>query len=46
MTVTEIDAALAVFRRCEDALLRHSIATVKSAVLTEQIVIEMERMSA
>lgn len=43
MTVTEIDAALAVFRRCEDALLRHSIAAVKSAVLTEQIVIEIER---
>lgn len=39
----EVDAALIVFKRCEDALLRHSIAVVKDAVLTEQITIELEQ---
>lgn len=44
MEVSEIDAALVVLKRCEDALLRHSIAVVKDAVLTEQVAIELDRM--
>lgn len=43
LTVAEIDAALAVLKRCEDALMRHSVADVKSAVLTEQVAIEFEQ---
>lgn len=42
----EIDAAMMIFKRCEDALLRHSVAVIKDAVLTEQINIELERISA
>lgn len=44
MTVAEIDAAMAVLKRCENALLRHSVAVVKDAVLTEQVAIELDRM--
>lgn len=43
LTVAEIDAALAILKTCETALLRHSVAAVKSAVLTEQIVIELDQ---
>ena len=47
LAVAEIDAALAFLRVCEDALIKHTVEEVKSAVLTEQIVIEMdERMAA
>ena len=47
LTVDEIDAALAFLRTCEDALIRCSVSEVKSAVLTEQLAIELdERMAA
>lgn len=42
LTVAEIDAALAFLRVCEDALIRHTVEEVKSAVLTEQLNIEFE----
>lgn len=45
LLVQEIDAALIVLKRSEDALLRHSVAAVKDAVLTEQINIELERIA-
>lgn len=44
LTVGEIDAALALLARSETALLRHTVAAVKSAVLSEQIDIEMDAM--
>lgn len=44
LTVQEIDDALALLNRCENALLRHSIEAVKSAVQTEQISIELEAL--
>ena len=44
LTVAEIDDALALLRRCEDALIRHSVDAIKSAVLTEQCVIEMDSL--
>ena len=44
LTVAEIDDALALLRRCEDALIRHSVDAIKSAVLTEQCVIEMDAL--
>ena len=40
----ELDAALSLFKQSENALLRHSIAAVKSAVLAEQIVIELDSL--
>lgn len=47
LTVEEIDAALAFLRVCEGELIRHTVGEVKSAVLTEQIAIEIdERMAA
>lgn len=44
LTVQELDAALSLFKQSENALLRHSIAAVKSAVLAEQIVIELDSL--
>ncbi len=44
LTMPEIDEALALLRRCEDALIRHSVDAIKSAVLTEQCVIEMDAL--
>ena len=44
LTMPEIDDALALLRRCEDALIRHSVEAIKSAVLTEQCVIEMDAL--
>ena len=44
LTVTEIDDALRVLRHCENALLKHSVAELKGAVLTEQVAIEFEQM--
>ena len=44
LTVAEIDDALALLRRCEDALIQHSVDAIKSAVLTEQCVIEMDSL--
>ena len=47
LTVAEIDAALAFLRTCEDALIKRTTEDVKSAVLTEQIAIELdERIAA
>lgn len=42
LTVAEIDSVLTVLHQCEDALIRLPYATIKSAVLTEQIAIEMD----
>ena len=44
LTMPEIDEALALLRRCEDALIKHSVDAIKSAVLTEQCVIEMDAL--
>ncbi len=44
LTAVEIEQALAVCTLAESALLRHPVAVVKAAVLTEQIVIEMEAL--
>lgn len=44
LTIPEIDDALSLLRRCEDALIRHSVDAIKSAVLTEQCVIEMDAL--
>ena len=47
LTVAEIDAALAFLRTCEDALIKRTVDEVKSAVLTEQLAIELdERIAA
>jgi hypothetical protein len=44
VTAAEIEQALAVCTLAESALLRHPVAVVKEAVMTEQIVIEMEAL--
>lgn len=44
LTVAEIDAALALLHRCEDALIKHPAADLKAAVLTKEICIEMDEM--
>ena len=44
VTLAEVDACLAVLRQCESALLRHSVSDVKSAVLTEQVAIELQQI--
>lgn len=44
LTMEEIDGALALLKRCEDALIKHSVDAIKSAVLTEQIVIELDEL--
>ena len=46
LTIGEIDAALALVSRCEDALIKKTVAELKDAVLTEQIVIEMDDIAA
>lgn len=43
LTVGDIDAGLSMLHRCEDALTRLPMATIKSAVLTEMIDIEIDR---
>ena len=37
LTVAEIDSALSLLHRCEDRLIKRTVAEVKSVVLTEQI---------
>lgn len=44
LTVSEIDAALALLHRCEDALIKHSVAAIKDAVMIEQIAIELDEL--
>lgn len=44
LTVQEVDASLALLNQSENALLRHSVAAVKSAVLAEQIAIEIDAL--
>lgn len=44
LTVAQIDAALALLRHCEDALLRFSREDVKAAVLVEQCAIELDAL--
>ncbi len=44
LCVAEIDQALSLLHRCEDALIKHSVDEVKAAVLTEQIVIELDEL--
>jgi hypothetical protein len=44
VTAAEIEQALAVCTLAESALLRHPVAVVKAAVMTEQIVIELESL--
>lgn len=45
LTVAEIDDALSFLHRCEDALIKHTVAAVKDAVLTEQISIELDELN-
>lgn len=44
VTAWEIEQALAVCTLAESALLRYPVAVVKAAVMTEQIVIELESL--
>ena len=44
LTVAEIDQALSLLRRCEDRLIKRTVAEVKSAVLTEQVCIEIDEL--
>jgi len=44
LTLSEIDAALSLLHRCEDALIKRHVTDLKQAVLTEQICIEMDEM--
>lgn len=44
LTVAQIDAALALLRECEDALMQFSRAEIKAAVLAEQVAIELDAL--
>lgn len=44
LTIQEVDASMAIFKQSESALLRHTVSAVKSAVLTEQINIELDAL--
>ena len=44
LTIAEIDSALSLLRRCEDRLIKRTVAEVKSAVLTEQVCIEIDEL--
>ena len=44
LTIAEIDSALSLLHRCEDMLIKLTFAEVKSAVLTEQVCIEVDAM--
>ena len=44
LTVEEIDSALSLLKRCEDALIRHTREEITSAVRTEQICIELDAL--
>lgn len=43
LTIKEIDLALTQLKHCENAMLRHPVQSVKDAVMTEQISIELEQ---
>lgn len=45
LTVAEIDEALSFLHDCEDALIKHTVAAVKDAVLVEQISIELDELN-
>lgn len=45
LTVAEIDEALSFLHDCDDALIKHTVAAVKHAVLVEQISIEMDELN-
>ena len=44
LTIAEIDAALSLIRRCEDALVKKTVQEVKDAVITEQVCIELDEL--
>ena len=44
LTVAEVDGALTLFKHCEDELIKRTADEIKSAVLTEQIVIELDEI--
>ena len=44
LTIAEIDGALSLLHRCEDRLIKRTVAEVKSAVLTEQVCIEIDEL--
>ena len=44
LTIAEIDNALSLLHRCEDRLIKRTVAEVKSAVLTEQVCIEIDEL--
>lgn len=44
LTIDLIDHALRVLREVEDELMKHTVEAVKDAVVTEQILIEMDAM--
>lgn len=46
LTVAEIDGAMSLLKRCEDALIKKSYAEIKDTVLTEQIQIEFDMREA
>lgn len=46
LTVDQIDAALTLISRCEDALVKKTVAELKDAVVTEQILIELDEIAA
>ena len=45
LTVFEIDSAFTLLNRCENALIKVTVEKLKDAVLTEQIVIELDQIS-
>ena len=44
LTIAEIDNALSLLHRCENRLIKRTVAEVKSAVLTEQVCIEIDEL--
>ena len=44
LTIAEIDNALSLLHRCEDRLIKRTVAEVKPAVLTEQVCIEIDEL--
>ena len=44
LTITEIDAALSLIRKCEDALVKNTVQEIKDAVITEQVCIELDEL--
>lgn len=44
LTIAEIDSALSLIRKCEDALVKRTVQEVKDAVITEQVCIELDEL--